>query len=186
MVFCFAHYYLGTHELLFERETWESLISSFPYETEEYNFSVWDDRDTGALERYMEETILHFRQIDEKIEAKKRGKSYRDYRSKYEDAAKGVSRDLADLCSQCIAQFSIQCGLKGEKAAIWKSVYAEFLRQICPEAAPPAGVYSMEEALFMMAAVGDARSLNLSWRDAPEENIGLLRRTPFCGGDVLL
>ncbi len=39
----------------------------------------------------------------------------------------------------------------------------------------------MEEALFMMAAVGDARSLNLSWRDAPEENIGLFLAASCAG-----
>ena len=180
-VYGYANYYLGTHELLFEKETWETLASPFPYKMDNHDFSWWRDDNTDTLEEYIEEAILHFRQLDERIGQEQGGRAYDDYRGRYEKAAKDASRDLADLCSQCIAQFSIQCGLKGEEAAIWKSVYAEFLRQICPEAAPPAGVYSMEEALFMMAAVGDARSLNLSWRDAPEENIGLFLAASCAG-----
>ncbi len=66
-VYGYANYYLGTHELLFEKETWETLASPFPYKMDNHDFSWWRDDNTDTLEEYIEEAILHFRQLDERI-----------------------------------------------------------------------------------------------------------------------
>ncbi|NBI73292.1 hypothetical protein D3Z50_20040 [Clostridiaceae bacterium] len=170
---CFGSYYLSTHELLSEKETWQELDSAFIYHRDEFDFSLWDAHNMDALEERIEKTILHFRQIDKNIEQNWEKREYNDYRTRYVKAATRASRDLADFCSQCMSQFLLRCNLKEEDDAVWKSVYAGFLRQVCPGTSPPAGVYSMEEVLFIMETVAELQSSGWDRQNDPEESIGL-------------
>jgi hypothetical protein len=169
----YADYYLGTHELLFEKQTWEDLGASVSGFSDWDYYSTWDSDCTRRLENEIEETLLHFRQIDKKIEEKKGTKSYNDYRRQYGEAADRASRNLADTYAQCISEFLIKCHLDGEEDVIWQSAYAEFLRQLCPQSAPKSGPYSMEELAFMMDIVAAAQQSDLDRRFDPEESIGL-------------
>ena len=62
----YADYYLGTHELLFEKQTWEDLGASVSDFSDWDYYSTWDSDCTRRLENEIEETLLHFRQIDKK------------------------------------------------------------------------------------------------------------------------
>ncbi|NBI69990.1 hypothetical protein D3Z50_02685 [Clostridiaceae bacterium] len=182
---CCAEDAFNSHETRYEglygEKTWRDLAFSFDGGTNGCDYSGWNSDDACSLERNIREAILHFRRINEKTEKKLGKRSYRKYRDKYEEAAICASRKLADIYSQCISQFLVRCGLDGEETRIWRSAYSEFLRQICPDAAPDAGVYSMEELTFMMRIVSAARDYDFKKRSDPEESIGLFLAASCAG-----
>lgn len=167
-LFNFKQYYLGTHELLFEQETWTELETSF---------SSYEGRDSfdyfGELRHDTEEAIEHFQRLDRMIEKKQGWKNYDAYRGQYLQSATVVSRSLGDAFSGLVGTFYEECGLEGEKETIYQSAYADFLREVSPSAFNEPGRYSLEE-LFFLADMADFYVLREKiYREDPEESIGL-------------
>lgn len=164
----FKDYYLGTHELLFEQETWTDLEASFSDYKDRESFDYYDE-----IHQDTEEAIAHFQRLDAMIEKKQGVKNYDAYRSQYHQSADMVSESLSEAFSGIVGTFYEKCGLEGEKEKIYRSAYAGFLKEVNPAACDEAGYYSLEE-LYFLADLTDFSILHgQEGRDDPEESIGL-------------
>lgn len=176
--------FLNMRVLLYDRET--AYIFSGYFDRYQTHYLTEYPSFTDGLEEAVEETIQHFGQMEAKIEKMGRWR-YDTYRRRYEKAAVQASRQLAAIYSQSITQLSAQYGpgdgWEGGQETIWQSVYSDFLRQTCPQIAPEAGRYSIEELTFMLKILlmTSGRESALEDRDDPEESIGLSFAATFAG-----
>ena len=180
----FFGYFLDTRTLLYDPETGYMFSDTFGdfqthYPTEHPSF-------VDGLEETTKETTQHFIEMEATIRNMGRWR-YDAYRKRYERAAVNASRQLANIYSQGISQLSAQYdlgdGWKDEQETVWQSAYSDYLRRICPQIAPEAGRYSIEELAFMLKILlmTSGRDPDLTERDDPEESIGLSFAATFAG-----
>ena len=168
----FMNHYLDTHELLWEEQTWADLERPLAaYQGMEfsnlYNYTI-DNLDTR-----LEEDVEHFRRVGGMVEAQKSGKHDETYQNRYRASAIAAADSLGGTFSGIVGTFFEECGLEGQREAVYQSAYAGFLERVCPDAAPAPGLYSLDELLILVNFIHDSGLNPYEYRDDPEESIGL-------------
>ncbi len=132
-----------------------------------------------GLENQVEATVRRFRQKAELLEEMKREGDgrYQEYCIRYERTADRASRQLADIYAASLSLCFPESELEEEKELIWQSVYSDYMRQICPQAAPGEGVYTLKELSSLMEIM--SRMVAPYWWRGPEECMGLTLATSY-------
>jgi len=168
----FMNHYLDTHELLWEEQTWADLERPLAaYQGMEfsnlYNYTL-DNLDTR-----LEEDVEHFRRVEDMVEEQRGGKNYQTYQNRYRASALAAADSLGGTFSGIVGAFFEECGLDGQREAVYRSACAGFLERVCPDAAPGPGLYSLDELLILVNFIHDSGLNPYEYRDDPEESIGL-------------
>lgn len=88
---------------------------------------------------------------------------------------------LGGTFSGIVGAFFEECGLDGQREAVYRSACAGFLERVCPDAAPGPGLYSLDELLILVNFIHDSGLNPYEYRDDPEESIGCPWPSPTPG-----